>query len=231
MKKIYLLLAAMLFVCAFARTPRIFTPGGNKAVLMKDTNSVIATQAYARAHGGGITTIDTTKTDAAGHYATQHDAAILRAAIASAASSETMLTTGGRTTLYTQYCDSVLVTAAQIKAGLTKVLIRAYAGDTLVDLERLQIEYKYSAPVYSTTLGDSIYILGKYHNGTNLKIVHIANSYLTQAYSGFNALPVATDMLDLNAAISLVIPASIYTSGYGHFWLRYKYKLLKRTNF
>jgi hypothetical protein len=82
MKKIYILLAAMLCVCVFAVTPVKFTPGGNKAVLMKDTGAVIATQAYCRAHGGGSGTYDTTKTDAAGHLSTQHDAAVLRASIA-----------------------------------------------------------------------------------------------------------------------------------------------------
>lgn len=67
----------MLCICVFAGTPVKFTPGGNKAVLMKDTTNIIATRAYALAHGVGSSTVDTlTK------IGTIHNEAVLRASIA-----------------------------------------------------------------------------------------------------------------------------------------------------
>jgi hypothetical protein len=121
--------------------------------------------------------------------------------------------------------DTFYFSSANIIAGDSVQLYSATTGTNRRIINNIVIDYRYNSPVYASTGADSIFICAKYKS-TKVKLIYIADSYITDAYSGYGCLMPTLGKLDANTVFWIKIP-HIYSNGKGVLRLRLSSKIVK----
>jgi hypothetical protein len=121
--------------------------------------------------------------------------------------------------------DTFYFSSANIIAGDSVQLYSATTGTNRRIINNIVIDYRYNSPVYASTGADSIFICAKYKS-KKVKLIYIADSYITDAYSGYGCLMPTLGKLDANTVFWIKIP-HIYSNGKGVLRLRLSSKIVK----